>query len=706
MSRNFQSRFVSILTSPPFLFLLLALAIMGWCLLPGQLFALDSPLALNKDISGYFWGTSDGASGSFAATYNSAPIAFVLSLFEYVMPAWAVEKCWLVLLLWLCGYGAFRLPFLKGFGRYFAGVFYVVNPVVYLRFVSGGWGVLAVYAVTPFLVSEFVKLLESPRQRYAVNVALLLTSIGILQIHGVPLAFMLLTCIFIGRLLFLREHMKKTFMMLSISGALFLCLNLFWITRFLEAGGGAPANMPLQEMNYFAVSSALEALSLRGFWCSQPYIDISDLIPFGWILFVPLLCLVIFGAFSMVKSDRSRWLGIGVVALAVLSGLLAIGPRVDFISGFIRFLWENVSVYRAFRDSYKFVGLLALAYAFLGAYGLQSLLKILHATFDTESSRRLSFRIVGVIALILPVLYTLPLFGLWGQMPSTTYPADWTKVRAMMDEDKSDFNVLVLPWHMYLEFPWLENRSKRLANPASNFFTQPTLTGDNLEIEGSSSNSSNPVSAYIEAVLKQGDEVRDMGKLIAPLNARYIVLFKAADIKTYDYLASQKDLERVFDGPTVALYRNSYPTARAYTVNTVARLKNLADCKRVFSAKKPLENLFVLDSTQTQDLPPTLSQHKSSDLPKIQIETPANYRIETQEEGYLVFSLAQRTNRNGWELNGKQPIAMNLGMAPTFSADAGIGSIKFSRFYSRELWMYCIAALGLVACAAIYRRGR
>ena len=76
------------------------------------------------------------------------------------------------------------------------------------------------------------------------------------------------------------------------------------------------------------------------------------------------------------------------------------------------------------------------------------------------------------------------------------------------------------------------------------------------------------------------------------------------------------------------------------------------------------------------------------------------------ETAHFVFSLAQRTNRIGWKLNGKQPIAMNLGMAPTFSADAGIGSIKFSRFYSRELWMNCIAALGLVACAAIYRRGR
>lgn len=82
------------------------------------------------------------------------------------------------------------------------------------------------------------------------------------------------------------------------------------------------------------------------------------------------------------------------------------------------------------------------------------------------------------------------------------------------------------------------------------------------------------------------------------------------------------------------------------------------------------------------------------------------YLIKTQEDGYLVFSLPQRSIRNGWEFNGKPPIAMNLGMAPTFAVDAGSGTIKFSRFYSRELLMYGIAAIGLVACAVIYRRGR
>ncbi len=706
MSLNVQFRFIGFLTAPAFLFFLLACAIMGWCLLPGQLFALDSPLALNRDFAGYFWGTSDGASGAFAATYNSAPVAFVLSLFEYVMPAWAVEKCWLVLLLWLCGFGASRLPFLHGIGGLFAGVFYVVNPVVYLRFISGGWGVLAVYAVTPFLVTEFVKLLENPRQRHAVTVALLLTAIGLLQIHGVPLALILLTCIFVGRLLLSREHIKKSFAMLALSGGLFTCLNLFWITRFIEAGGGAPANMPIEEMNYFAVSSVMEGLSLRGFWCSQPYLDITDVISFGWILFVPLLALAFLGAFFMIKNDRVRWLGLGFIAVTVISGVLAIGPRVELINGLIRFLWENVSVYRAFRDSYKFVGLLALAYAFLGAYGLQSLIAILRDAFASESWGRWPLRIVGAFALILPVFYTLPLFGLWGQMPSTTYPSDWMKVRAMMDEDKGDFNILVLPWHMYLEFPWLQNRSKRLANPAPYFFSQPTLTGDNLEIEGSSSNSSNVVSKYVEAVLKHGNEVRDIGKLIAPLNARYIVLFKAADFNAYEYLANQKDIERIFDGETITLYRNLSATSPAYMVKSVARVKDFSDCKRIFSTKKPLENLFVLDSPQGQEVPPTLSQQKLSDFPQIQSESGASYRIESKDDGYLVFPLSQRTIRDGWEFNGKPPIAMNLAMSPTFAVDVGVGTIKFSRFYSRELLMYSIAAIGVIVCAVIYRRGK
>lgn len=78
---------------------------------------------------------------------------------------------------------------------------------------------------------------------------------------------------------------------------------------------------------------------------------------------------------------------------------------------------------------------------------------------------------------------------------------------------------LVLPWHMYLGVPWLDNRWKRLANPAPSFFSQPTISGHNIEAGPTATNNSNPVSKYVEAMLRQGDGVGDFGSLIALLTS-------------------------------------------------------------------------------------------------------------------------------------------------------------------------------------------
>ena len=73
----------------------------------------------------------------------------------------------------------------------------------------------------------------------------------------------------------------------------------------------------------------------------------------------------------------------------------------------------------------------------------------------------------------------------------------------------------MLPWHMYLDLAWLDNRWKRLANPAPSFFSRPTISGDNIEAGPTATNSSNPVSKYVETLLGQGDRVGDFGSLIA-----------------------------------------------------------------------------------------------------------------------------------------------------------------------------------------------
>ena len=128
-----------------------------------------SPVAVNPDFKGYFWGFSDSTDSVFAGTYNSAPIGFLDHLLALVLPAWVVERLWLILLFWLAGVGASRLPYLTGAGDLYSGAFYAVNPFPYGRFISGQWGVLGAYVLMPFLVSYFADLLDNPRPRSAIR---------------------------------------------------------------------------------------------------------------------------------------------------------------------------------------------------------------------------------------------------------------------------------------------------------------------------------------------------------------------------------------------------------------------------------------------------------------------------------------------------------------------------------------------------------
>lgn len=428
------------------MFLVLALAVMGPLLLPGHIFALDSPLALNWDTSGYFWGTSDGTESVFAATYNSAPVAFVLKALGFILPSWVVEKLWLVLLLWLCGIGAYRLPYLRGKGRYYAGLLYTVNPFTYVRFVTGQWGLLGAYALIPFVVTAFVRMLEEPRPRHAVKTALLLTLVGFLQVHGLALALLVIVALYLSKVVVARQAFRSSLSTVLLSAALFLGINAFWIARYVIAGVGVAHNMPIGELSYFTASPPLDVLSLRGFWLSEAYVDIADLIPVWWLLFIPLLYLAVHGALSLVENHRLRWLSLGLAIVAVVSLFLAAGPGSRATEGVFRALWGHFPVYRAFRDSHKFVALLALAYAYLGGFGVQSLVD---RRPQLARWARLLPRFSGVVLLIVPVLYAIPMFGAWGQVRPTRFPAEWHEVRSMLDEDRGDYNVLFLPWHMY-----------------------------------------------------------------------------------------------------------------------------------------------------------------------------------------------------------------------------------------------------------------
>lgn len=553
-------------------FFLLALIIMGPLLGPGLILTLDSPLALNFEFAEYFSLSTTGSESVFAATYNSAPIAAVLHGLDLFLPFQVVQKAWLVLLLWLCAVGASRLPYVKGAGSYYAGFFYLVNPFTYIRFVSGQWGLLGAYALIPFAVTSFINLLEDPSRKRIVTFTLILTLIAHLQIHGLALALLVLGLLYVVRCFAVPGSFRESLRSIGWSGGLFLVLNSFWITRFVVAGGGVTKNMPVSELGYFAAFPPLDVLSLRGSWLRDAFVDTSDLIPVWWLLFFPLMVLAVYGLISMWDNTRIRWLALGLAFTGLFGLVMAAGPGTPVSGGLFTSLWEEIPLYRGFRETHKFVALLALVYAYLGAFGLQTLWERIQqrAMWPSWTPHATTGALI-----ILAAVYALPIFGAWGQVKPTNYPEDWRTVRSILDDDPDDFNVLVLPWHMYMDFDWLPNRWKNLANPAPNFFSQPVISGDNIEITANYSDSSNPNSRHVEELLRDRDELDDFGSLIAPLGAKYVILFKTADYEAYGFLKEQLDMEPVFEGETIVLFRVSGPTSKMDAEDGIEVLKSV-----------------------------------------------------------------------------------------------------------------------------------
>jgi len=302
-----------------------------------------------------------------------------------------------------------------------------------------------------------------------------------------------------------------------------------------------------------------------------------------------------------------------------------------------------------------------------------------------------------------PIIYALPMFGTWGQVRPTTFPSDWRQVQSILDEDKGDYNVLVLPWHMYLDFDWIPNRWKRLANPAPSFFHQPTISGDNIGLVASPSNSSNPVSKYVEALLRRRESVRDFGSFIAPLNARYVVLFKAADYRAYDFLAEQSDLALAFEGENIALFRNLSPTSRAYAAGGAVHISGLDEYFELTTG--PVERVYVLGSSRKeQEIVSASGLGPAVDVVTVR-RNPVSYGVDQVASENLVFTLSQRTARAGWEYRGRLG-QQNLGMMPAFRAVPGNGTVTYTRFYRVHLPLYALVVVSLIVAGVAYRRSR
>ena len=700
---------------PYLIYALLSLAILGPLLRSGYILTLDTTFAPKMDFTVSLYGLSD-------TLLMSAPLRLLLHGVSEIIPAWLLQKAIFSLIFFLAGLGAYRLFSPKGVGSYFAGLLYAVNPFTYTRFLAGHWNLVLAYALIPFAIKVFVNLLEKGGKKNIIKVALLSTFVGIASIHGLVLLFLAFFIIFLVKLVKERKRSKKIISMgksIGISASTFLALNFYWLVPVLSNTGTVLNQISRTDLLFFAPKPisgfgvAFDTASMYGFW-REGYVHAKDMLPFWWVFFIFILFLAVYGFINWVFTSpvlsypsqvngeetfmERRWVVVSFGIIGAVSLTLAMGVATKFARPPFEWAWEHVLILRGFRDSQKFVTLLCLAYSFLGGLGGNEFVKGLRQ--QRKRLPRIGMTALIAIALLTPVIYTFTMFGFYKQLEVTDYPQEWYEVNDYLNQDTDAFNVLFLPWHLYMDFSWLPNSDKRLANPAQLFFDKSVIAGDNIEVPGIYSQSINPVSKYVEFLLTNRNDVNNLGELLAPLNIKYIILVNEADYADYNFLYHQNDLKVELEKPGITLLKNEHPVARIYGVDSVVYIESLDEYLELSKAQDVMEHLYILGSGSNSGEDGGMQRLDFTE------KSPVKYWVESTQAKYTIFTAPQNVSTEHWDYNGKQPLK-NLGFMPAFELDEGGGEIVYTRFYHVYLSSYIVSAVALmVLLLAYFNKGK
>jgi hypothetical protein len=679
----------------------LSVAILGHLLLDGRILTLDSTLVFSPKVVDRFYGLSEWVMTSSAGV----PADLLYHLLSRIIPVDILEKAILLLLFFLAGLGAHRLLPSGGAGAYYAGILYMINPFTYSRFLAGQWGVLWAYALTPFAIRAFNRMLDQGDTKSVVKLVFLSTLVGMIQIHGFLLLLLIFLVVYIVHLSSIRRDSPRVFRALKSAGVsvgLFCALNIYWLVPTLTAKNNLIAQIDASDMFLFAPRASSElgvvfdTISMHGFWRGG-YIYTKDVLSFWWVLYLFILFLAIYGFVSSIRNkDKGRTV-LSMAVISILGSFLAIGAASELTKSVFEWLWDRTIFIRGFRDSQKFLVLLCLGYACLGGLGVNAFANKLKE--KGKRITRLVLVVVVTLAISTPLVYSYFMFGFHGQLDSTDYPLEWYQVDEYLNMDKDDFNVLVLPWHQYMDYSWLLNNDKRLSNPAHAFFDKQVISGDNMEY-GTYSQSTNPVSRFVEFILGRGSEINNLGELLAPLNVKYVILLHEADYKAYDFLYHQTDLSIQLEKPGITLFRNGHLTTKVYAVNSVVYIDSLDEYLQLSKTQDVMQNLYLLESGDDD-----IARGETEEL-DAEVKIPVKYMLSEATSRFTIFTVPQSVNTKYWQYNEQKPLA-NLGFIPAFRTEPDGGEVVYERFYRVYLPSYVISISALALMIWLYfRRSR
>jgi hypothetical protein len=678
-----------------------ALLVLGPALGPGYLLTLDMVFAPSMHSGDQFYGLTPN-------TWASLPYLLVIQGATTLFPSWLVQKFVLFLALMLAGLGAHRLIPFGQLASYYGGFLYMVNPFTQVRQLAGQLTLLISYALIPFAVKSFLDFLKTGRTRDVVKVALWWSLAGVFQLHGfalLALIFFILTAVHLLRAPSFKQALFALVKPGIVGATIFLFINLYWLVPVFSEGGERITSIGSREIAFFAPTSlsgrpvALEVAAMEGFWRARGLVGSSLSSAWLWVPFSGVLLLWANGLVGSLQNRGLRTTGLMFSLIALAGLILALGASTPMTRWVFERAWDNVPLFKGFRDSHKLVALLVLSYAYLGALGLRDLRAGVSSAgaerFRQWSGRIGKFAIFIIVALAfaIPVSYMVRFFGFSDQVNPTSYPVEWYEARQFIANDPQPSNILVLPWHQYLDIGWLPQPQKRVTNPASLFMGPSTISGDTIEV---GPGSPDLVSQYVELLLKNRTEITNLGELLTLINVKYVVLLKEVDYSQYSFLDQQHDLKPVLSNDRLSLFENAQPVSRVYGASSIQPVESMQAFLELSRTQNVREHVYVLDT----DVENSISTNSDAQL-TVKAEKNTSVRISESSDTYAVLANGQRITQTGWEFQGRAPVLIQLGFMPVFQVNGAGGTIQHTAFSRQLLWLYLISSGTILAAAGV-----
>ncbi len=372
------------------------------------------------------------------------------------------------------------------------GILLIFNPFIYSRIMMGQWGVVASTVLMPIFLYYLFKYFKAPNTH---NLFWLIISFMASSIHQLHFFVMNLGILFLYFILLIIKQRTNKIQLISLGknllkvlGILFL-INLYWVlpyvfTQLQTQNTGIIGAIDESDMLFFmpktsVVNSLINTAGMYGSWRENSIILAKNILPLP--VWIGILLIFIFLMIRGFLTDPKKPENILLILLFIIGLIFAVGISTQYTEGIFKWFFDNIPFFKGFRDSNKFVSLIVISYAILGAKGLKSIVDENKDKIHNLKLRNAFGPILVLLMLSLIIIYNFPQIGLWGQLHPISYPESYSELNTYLNNIDETGHIMYLPWGTYFTYNWSKpaGLDGRIGNSINKVVEKFIITGSN-----------------------------------------------------------------------------------------------------------------------------------------------------------------------------------------------------------------------------------